>query len=111
MLAGIVVNNGIVMIDFINQLRRNGTELEEAVKQAARLRLRPILMTTATTCLALIPMAIGAGRGAEMQVPLGRVVIGGLLVAMILTLIFIPVLYAGIEGIIERMKSKSNVGV
>jgi len=106
MLAGIVVNNGIVMIDFINQLRRKGTALEEAVKQAARLRLRPILMTTTTTCLALIPMAVGAGRGAEMQAPLGRVVIGGLLIAMILTLIFIPVLYASIEGFSERRKSR-----
>ncbi|MFH1539212.1 MAG: efflux RND transporter permease subunit [bacterium] len=111
MLAGIVVNNGIVMIDFINQLRRKGTELEEAVKQAARLRLRPILMTTATTCLALVPLAIGAGRGAEMQAPLGRVVIGGLLIAMVLTLIFIPVLYAGIEGLIERRRSGPNTTV
>lgn len=107
MLTGIVVNNGIVMIDFINQLRRGGMELEEAVKQAGRLRLRPIIMTVLTTCLALIPLAAGAGRGAEMQAPLGRVVIGGLLVATLLTLVFIPVLYAGLEGLIERRKNKA----
>lgn len=107
MLTGIVVNNGIVMIDFINQLRRQGMELEESVKLAGRLRLRPIIMTTTTTCLALIPLAVGMGRGSEMQAPLGRVVIGGLLVATLLTLVFIPVLYAGVEGFIERHRKKA----
>jgi HAE1 family hydrophobic/amphiphilic exporter-1 len=106
MLTGIVVNNGIVMIDFINQLRRNGMELNQAVTEAGRLRLRPIIMTTLTTTLALIPLAIGMGRGSEMQAPLGRVVIGGLLIATLLTLVFIPVLYAGIEGFLERRRNK-----
>ena len=104
MLTGIVVNNGIVMIDFINQLRRGGMELTDAVKEAGRLRLRPIIMTTMTTSLALIPLAVGIGRGSEMQAPLGRVVIGGLLIATLLTLIFIPVLYAGIEGWLENRR-------
>jgi len=94
MLAGIVVNNAIVLIDYINQLRRKGMPLYEAVIVAGNRRLRPIFMTTATTVLGLIPMALGLGSGAEMRAPLAITVIGGLTFSTVLTLIIIPALYA-----------------
>jgi HAE1 family hydrophobic/amphiphilic exporter-1 len=98
MLAGIVVNNAIVLIDYINMLRRKyDTELREAVQEGGRRRLRPILMTTLTTCLALAPMAIGLGEGSEMQAPMARVVIGGLIVSTLITLVLIPTVYTIIE--------------
>jgi HAE1 family hydrophobic/amphiphilic exporter-1 len=93
MLAGIVVNNGIVLIDYINTLRRNGAKKYEATIEAAKIRLRPILMTTMTTVLALFPMALGLGEGAEIRAPMALTVIGGLLGATILTLLVIPSLY------------------
>jgi HAE1 family hydrophobic/amphiphilic exporter-1 len=93
MLAGIVVNNGIVLVDRINQLRRRRIELHEAVRTAGRERLRPILMTTATTVLGLLPMALGLGEGAELRAPLAITVISGLLLATVLTLVVVPVTY------------------
>jgi HAE1 family hydrophobic/amphiphilic exporter-1 len=92
MLAGIVVNNGIVLVDRINQLRRR-LPLAEAVKQAGSERFRPILMTTATTVLGLLPMALGLGEGAELRSPLAITVISGLLLASGLTLVLVPVVY------------------
>ncbi|GAB2701235.1 efflux RND transporter permease subunit [Aliiglaciecola aliphaticivorans] len=94
MLAGIVVNNAIVLIDRINQLRANGEEKIAAIKQAAHSRLRPILMTTLTTILGLLPMAIGLGEGSEIRTPMAITVIFGLLFATFLTLLMIPVLYS-----------------
>jgi len=94
MLAGIVVNNAIVLIDRINQLRASGTDKVTAIVKAAQSRLRPILMTTLTTSLGLLPMAIGLGEGAEMRVPMAVTVIFGLLFATVLTLFFIPVIYS-----------------
>ena len=93
MLAGIVVNNAIVLIDAVNQLRRKGVAKDEALVQAGVTRLRPILMTTLTTVLGLLPMAIGLGEGAELRAPLAITVIGGLSVATALTLLVIPVVY------------------
>lgn len=94
MLAGIVVNNAIVLIDAVNRLRREeGYAKRDALLEAARSRLRPILMTTATTVLGLVPMALGFGEGAELRTPLAITVIGGLSVATLLTLIIIPVVY------------------
>jgi len=93
MLAGIVVNNAIVLIDLINQLRAQGMEREEAIVEGGRARLRPILMTTLTTVLGLLPMAIGFGSGAEVRAPMAITVIGGLLVSTLLTLVVIPVVY------------------
>ncbi len=102
-LAGIVVNNAIVLIDYINMLRREqGLEIREAVEVSARRRLRPILMTTATTILALLPVAIGFAEGGETQSPLARAVIGGLLTSSLISLILIPVLYDRVEQFIER---------
>jgi hydrophobic/amphiphilic exporter-1 (mainly G- bacteria), HAE1 family len=94
MLAGIVVNNAIVLVDYINLMRReHGWSLHEAVIESGKRRLRPILMTTLTTLLGLMPLAIGFGEGAEVQAAMARVVIGGLLVSTLITLLFIPVLY------------------
>lgn len=93
MLAGIVVNNAIVLIDYINQLRQQGLSKREAIKQAGQVRLRPILMTTLTTVLGLLPMALGFGEGAELRTPMAVTVIGGLLVGTLLTLIVIPTVY------------------
>ena len=102
-LVGIVVNNAIVLIDYTNQLRRDhGFSIREAVSTAGERRLRPILMTTVTTVLGLVPMALGIGEGSELQVPMARVVIGGLLTSTLITLIFIPVVYATLEELTER---------
>jgi HAE1 family hydrophobic/amphiphilic exporter-1 len=94
MLAGIVVNNAIVLVDLINQLRSEGIAKTEAIMEAGRARLRPILMTTLTTALGLLPMAIGFGEGAEVRTPMAITVIGGLLVSTLLTLLVIPVVYS-----------------
>ena len=94
LLAGIVVNNAIVLIDLINQMRRKGTEKIEAIMEGGKSRLRPILMTTLTTTLGLLPLAIGFGDGAELRAPMGITVIGGLLVSTLLTLVVIPVMYS-----------------
>ncbi len=93
MLAGIVVNNAIVLVDAVNRRRREGHEIDDALVGAGRERLRPILMTTATTVLALLPMALGLGAGDELRAPLAVTVIGGLTVATLLTLLVIPCMY------------------
>jgi len=94
LLAGIVVNNAIVLVDLINQMRRKGKNKVNAIMEGGKSRLRPILMTTLTTTLGLLPLAIGFGDGAELRSPMGITVIGGLLVSTILTLIIIPVMYS-----------------
>jgi len=101
MMIGIVVSNGILLVDYTNRLRADGMELHEAVIKAGRTRLRPILMTSLATILGLIPMAIGIGTGSETNMPLARAVIGGLLVSTFLTLLLIPTLYTIFE---ERFK-------
>jgi HAE1 family hydrophobic/amphiphilic exporter-1 len=98
MLAGIVVNNAIVLIDAVNQRRRAGDPVAEALNGAGLARLRPILMTSATTIFGLMPMALGLGEGAELRAPLAVTVIGGLAVATALTLIVIPVVYSLLAG-------------
>ena len=103
MLAGIAVSNAILLVDYTNLLRRrDGMGVFEAVTLAGRRRLRPILMTTATTTLGLLPMALGFGEGGEMQAPMARVVIGGLLTSTAITLLFVPTLYAIAEERSER---------
>ncbi|WP_420935869.1 efflux RND transporter permease subunit [Alteromonas sp. A081] len=94
MLCGIVVNNAIVLVDRINQLREHGMEKHAAIVDAAKTRLRPIVMTTLTTVLGLLPMAFGLGEGAEIRTPMAVTVIFGLLFASLLTLILLPVLYS-----------------
>jgi HAE1 family hydrophobic/amphiphilic exporter-1 len=94
MLAGIVVNNAIVLVDLINQLRSQGKDRIDAIMEAGQARLRPILMTSLTTALGLLPMAVGFGEGAEVRAPMAITVIGGLLVSTFLTLLVIPVVYS-----------------
>jgi hydrophobic/amphiphilic exporter-1 (mainly G- bacteria), HAE1 family len=97
-LVGIVVNDSIVKVDFIVQARARGAELREAIMEAGRVRLRPIIMTTVTTVLGLTPMALGIGRGADLRAPLAIAVIGGLILATLLTLIVVPVLFHLVES-------------
>ena len=104
MLVGIVVNNAIVMIDYINN-RKTQMNRREAILEAAPIRLRPILMTTLTTTLALVPLALGIGTGAETQQPMAIVVIGGLLFSTLLTLIIIPVVYDIVDEIRNKLLS------
>jgi len=94
MLAGIVVNNAIVLVDLINQLRAAGKDRNDAIIEAGIARLRPILMTSLTTALGLLPMALGFGEGSEVRTPMAITVIGGLLVSTLLTLVVIPVVYS-----------------
>jgi HAE1 family hydrophobic/amphiphilic exporter-1 len=94
MLAGIVVKNAIVMVDYINICRERGMPKNEAIIEAGKIRLRPILMTTLTTILGLVPMALGLGEGAEIRAPMAITVIGGLAVSTLLTLIVIPTVYS-----------------
>ncbi len=93
MLAGIVVNNAIVLIDKINQLRSDGMDKYQAILTASKTRLRPILMTTLTTTLGMLPLAMGLGEGAELRAPMAITVVGGLMVSTLLTLVVIPVMY------------------
>jgi len=103
MLIGVVVNNAIVLVDYINILRARGLELKEAIRRAGQTRLRPVLMTAFTTICALIPMAFGRGQGSEVWNPLGLTIMGGLLVSTMVTLVIVPVLYSVLEA---RIKTK-----
>lgn len=94
MLTGIVVNNAIVLVDYINRLRQRGLKVTEAIIQAGQVRMRPILMTTATTVLGLIPMSLGLGEGAEIRTPMALTVIAGLISSTLLTLIVVPTVYS-----------------
>lgn len=105
-LAGIVVNNAIVLVDYINTLRSSGKDRKDAITTAGPIRLRPILMTTLTTVLGLIPLAIGAGEGSEMVAPLAISVIGGLSLSTLLTLVFIPVMYTIFDDIATFLKRR-----
>ena len=104
LLVGIVVKNGIVLVDYINLMRDRGYELKEAIALSGESRLRPVLMTAITAILGMVPMALSTAEGSEMWVPLGIVVIGGLTFATIVTLIIVPVLYAAMSRRGERDK-------
>jgi hydrophobic/amphiphilic exporter-1 (mainly G- bacteria), HAE1 family len=107
-LAGVVVNNAIVLIDFILTLRRrDGLPLHEAAMAGSAARLRPVLMTTITTVVGLLPVAIGIGEGAELQAPLARSVLGGLLFGTLVTLVFIPTLYVAVEEYRTKRASRT----
>ena len=110
MLGGIVVSNAILLVDYTNVLRRRDKmELREAVEVAGRTRLRPILMTSLATMLGLVPMALGIGEGSELQVPLARVVIGGLLTSTFITLVFVPTVYTLFEEGLPGLRKKRSV--
>jgi len=113
MLCGIVVNNAIVLVDRINQLRRQGVDKDTAILDAAKTRLRPIVMTTLTTVLGLLPMAFGFGEGAEIRTPMAITVIYGLLFASLLTLILLPVLYSLFDvkkNVAQKTSVNTNAG-
>lgn len=105
MLGGIVVNNAILLVDQAGQLQRQGLPVAEAVSEAGRRRLRPILMTTLTTILALLPLALGVGEGADAQAPLARAVVGGLTGSTLITLVLIPAVYSLFHPEAKRSKS------
>jgi len=102
MMVGIVVSNGVLLVDFANVLRRRGRPLVEATVEAARTRLRPILMTTIATVVGLIPMALGIGEGSEANLPLARAVIGGLSVSTVFTLFLVPAIYTALDRFARR---------
>ncbi|MBL8952242.1 MAG: efflux RND transporter permease subunit [Myxococcaceae bacterium] len=102
MMIGIVVSNGVLLVDFANVLRRRGRSIHDATIEAGRTRLRPILMTTIATLVGLAPMALGIGEGSETNLPLARAVIGGLGVSTVLTLFLVPVLYTALDRFAKR---------
>ncbi|MCG8603857.1 efflux RND transporter permease subunit, partial [bacterium] len=102
MLAGIAANDSIVLVDYVNRLRASGKARREAVLQAGRDRLRPILITSATTILALLPLTIGLGEGARLRAPMAIAVIGGLVTSTLLTLVVIPVVYELIDSLRKK---------
>jgi len=108
-LAGIVVNNGIVLVDYINILRGRGLTLHDAIAEGGRRRLRPILMTSLTTILAMLPLAMGIGEGSESTEPLARAVIGGLLSSTLLSLIVIPVIYSIFEHVSSKQQQRKQI--
>ena len=95
---GVAMLNGIVMVTFLNDLRRRGLAIREAVRQGAAMRLRPVLMTASVAILGLVPMLISSGVGAETQRPLATVVVGGLITSTLLTLLLLPLLYEWSEA-------------
>ncbi len=111
-LGGLVVNNAILLVDYTNILRRrDGLPLREAVELAGRTRLRPILMTTVTTLLGMVPMALGVGEGSELQAPLARVIIGGLISSTLVTLVVVPVVYTLFEEGFQSLPRGSRARV
>ncbi len=98
LLVGIVVNNAILLVEYIERRRKQGWEMTDAVVEAGAIRLRPILMTTLTTVVGMLPLAIGAGSGAMLMQPLAIAVVGGLLSAMLLTLFLVPCLYVIVQN-------------
>lgn len=112
MLVGIVVKNGIVLVDYINLNRERGIAIVNAVVSGGKSRLRPVLMTTLTTILGMVPMAIGGGQGSEIWQPMGVAVIGGLTVSTLLTLVIVPVLYCVFAGVgVKRQRRKHRKAV
>ena len=108
MLAGIVVNNSIILVDYINILRSEGMDRYEAVLQAGRSRLRPILMTTLTTVLAMIPLGLALGEGAELQQPLAITIIFGLTASSMFTLLFVPVIYTLFDDLTAKITGRNK---
>lgn len=104
LLIGVVVNNAIVLVDFVNQLRARGKGLTSALVTAGKTRLRPILMMTLTTVLGMLPLALGIGEGSEIQAPMAIVVVGGLSFSTVLTLVVVPTAYAALDSLVSRLR-------
>jgi multidrug efflux pump subunit AcrB len=109
MLVGIVTKNGIVMVDYMNLLVERGSNVADAVIAGGKSRLRPVLMTSLTTILGMVPMAMGIGEGSEMWQPMGISVVGGLLMSTLLTLFIVPALYAMLQGRKERKAARKAI--
>ena len=105
MLVGIVVKNAIVLVDYINLMRERGMELNEAIVESGKSRLRPVLMTSLTTILAMLPLAMSTGSGSEIWSPMGIAVIGGLIFSTIVTLVLVPVIY---QMMLRRSDAKNK---
>ena len=105
LLVGLIVKNGIILLDFTRLRMREGAELETAIREAARVRLRPILMTTLCTLFGLLPLALGLGSGSELQRPLALAVIGGLALSTPITLFVVPTLLVAVRGRAYRLPS------
>jgi multidrug efflux pump subunit AcrB len=105
-LLGLVNKNAILLVDYINQLREQGMNRNEAILRAGLVRLRPILMTTAATILGMLPIALGLGAGAELRAPMAIVIIGGLMSSTLLSLVVIPVAYAVVDTIRHKMRRR-----
>ena len=106
MLAGIVVNSSIILVDYIRIRRERGEDKNTAILNACPLRIRPVLMTTLTTILGLVPMAIGWGEGSEMMAPMAIVMIAGMIISTLVTLLFTPVFYSVLDTLMERFRRK-----
>jgi HAE1 family hydrophobic/amphiphilic exporter-1 len=111
LLGGIAVNNSIMIVDCINQNKLNGMPLREAILDAAQRRLRPIMMTTLTTILGLLPLTLGFGESAALRAPIAIAVIGGMVTSTLLTLVIIPCYYESIENIVARISRKKEVQI
>jgi len=111
MMIGIVVSNSILLVDFANNRILEGVPVQEAVVQAGRLRLRPILMTTAAMIGGMLPLALGLGDGGEQQAPMGRAIIGGVITSTLLTLVVVPVIYTYLDQWNERRKARRALRV
>jgi HAE1 family hydrophobic/amphiphilic exporter-1 len=106
MLMGLVTKNGILLIDFVNQSRGAGHSRRDAILESARVRLRPIIMTTAAMVFGMLPLALAIGEGAEQRAPMARAVIGGLITSTILTLFVVPVVYTLLDDLAEWVKAR-----
>ncbi|MEM9196091.1 MAG: efflux RND transporter permease subunit, partial [Myxococcota bacterium] len=111
LLGGVVVNNGIVLIDVIKRRRAEAMDLVEAAIEAGRTRIRPILITALTTILGMVPLSLGIGDGAETWAPMARAVVGGMIVSTALTLFVIPVMYVGIANWVDRRRDRRRKNV
>jgi multidrug efflux pump subunit AcrB len=109
MLMGLVTKNGILLVDFANRAMRDGKTLHDAILEAGQVRLRPILMTTFAMIFGMLPMAIGFGDSGEMQAPMGRAVIGGVIASTLLTLIVVPVLLVYMQRFARRFAKQRDV--
>ena len=108
MLVGIVVKNGILLVDYTNVLRGRGMERNEALLTAGPTRLRPILMTASAATLGMLPIALGFGKGTEIQGPMATAVIGGLITSTILTLFVVPTVYALLDDTLRRLSHRQK---
>ena len=110
MLMGLVVKNGILLVEFINQRREAGLGLEEAILDAAPVRLRPILMTSACMIGGMVPVALSTGAGSEIRAPMAIAVIGGMVTSTLLTLIVVPVIYHILSVMASKLRTSQNAG-